>query len=355
MSRPYYYCKTCRKCSFGESQEQEDISFVQVQGRISPQLSELICLIAQEASSFEAARDILHRTLLLRISTSTVQQHSEKIGSFLLEKERQECQYTTCSIIKDLLQNKPKMPQRSYIQIDGAMINTTEGWKENKLGLIFNEADTVKKGEGEKQRVSIKKKQLVSSLGEGIDDFERRLRYHFHETGTLKSQEIVAVSDGALWIEKMIERNTPKAVHILDWFHVTEHLWDTAKKLFGEKSEKSKPWVSKYKHLIWNGKIDEALKLLSQEMQKHSKCEPLGKLYRYFEPRKEKMRYDRFRKKGYYIGSGAIEAANKYAVQSRLKKTGMRWTIEGANAIAFLKTQYHSGKWEDIWQSQEAA
>ena len=94
-----------------------------------------------------------------------------------------------------------------------------------------------------------KKKQLVSSLGEGIDDFERRLRYHFHETGTLKSQEIAAVSDGALWIEKMIERNIPKAVHILDWFHVTEHLWDTAKKFFGEKSEKSKPWVSKYKHL----------------------------------------------------------------------------------------------------------
>ena len=32
VSRPYYYCKTCRKCSFGESQEQEDISFAQPAG-----------------------------------------------------------------------------------------------------------------------------------------------------------------------------------------------------------------------------------------------------------------------------------------------------------------------------------
>ena len=66
------------------------------------------------------------------------------------------------------------------------------------------------------------------------------------------------------------------------------------------------------------------------------------------------MRYHYFRKKGYYIGSGAIEAANKYAVQSRLKRTGMRWDIEAANSIAFLKTQYHSGRWESLWLGKAA-
>ena len=340
---------------FEDVQGENGVHLIQAQGKISPQLSQVICLLSQDTSSFETAKDILQRTLLLNIFTSTIQHHSERVGALLLNKEREECKYTTCNIVKDLLQKKPKIPKRSYIQADGAMINTTEGgWKENKLAIIFDESDLVKKGEGEKQRISIKQKHLLSSLAMGISDFEERLRYWLHKTDTLKAQEIVAVSDGAPWVEKMIERNIPEAIHILDWFHVTDHLWKNAKELFGENSEKSELWVRKYKSLIWNGKINKVLKLLWQEVQRHPKCKALKKLYHYFKLRKKKMRYDYFRKKGYYIGSGAIEAANKYAVQSRLKRTGMKWTIEGANSIAFLKTQYHSGKWEEIWQNQAA-
>ena len=328
--------------------------FSQARGKISPRLSQVICLLAQEASSFETARDILRRTLLLDISTSTIEHHAEEIGSLLLEKENEECKYTTSKIIQDLLENKPKIPKRSYVQADGAMINTTTGWKENKLGIIFDEADLHRSGEGEKERISIKKKQLVSDLGGGVADFEKRLRYWLHKTDTLKAQEIVVVSDGAPWVERMFERNLVGAVHILDWFHVTEHLWDTAKNVFGEKSERCEPWICEYKDLIWNGKIEKALKALSQEMQNNPECEALAKLYHYFKRRKRKMRYNYFRKKGYYIGSGAVESANKYAVQSRLKRAGMKWTIQGANSIAFLKTQYHSGRWENIWQSKAA-
>ena len=248
----------------------------------------MICLLAQDASSFETARDILRRTLLLDISSSTVQHHSEKVGALLRGKERQEYKYTTTHIIRDLLQNRPKMAKRCYVQLDGAMINTTKGWKENKLGIIFDDADLVKRGKNEKQRISIKKKQLFSSLARGVEDFEKSLRYWLYKTDALKAEEIITLGDGAPWIEKMFERNIPKAIHILDWFHVTEHLWDTAKKLFGENSEKSELWVSKYKHLIWNGKVREALKSLSQEMRRSPKPKPLEKLYAYFEPRKEK-------------------------------------------------------------------
>jgi hypothetical protein len=37
------------------------------------------------------------------------------------------------------------------------------------------------------------------------------------------------------------------------------------------------------------------------------------------------MRYPEYRKKGYYIGSGAIESADKYVVANRMRMAGTRW------------------------------
>ena len=54
-------------------------------------------------------------------------------------------------------------------------------------------------------------------------------------------------------------------------------------------------------------------------------------------------------RRGYYIESGAVESANRYAVQDRLKKSGMMWSTKGANGIAKLKTTYLSGQWDTIW------
>jgi len=66
------------------------------------------------------------------------------------------------------------------------------------------------------------------------------------------------------------------------------------------------------------------------------------------------MQYADFREQGIYIGSGAIESANKYAIQDRLKRAGMKWSIRGANAIAYLRTQYLSKNWDNLWNQEVA-
>ena len=63
------------------------------------------------------------------------------------------------------------------------------------------------------------------------------------------------------------------------------------------------------------------------------------------------MKYDEFRSKGYNIGSGAIESANKYIVGQRLKLSGMKWTISHANAIIHLRCKYYEGKWNLFWKN----
>jgi len=67
------------------------------------------------------------------------------------------------------------------------------------------------------------------------------------------------------------------------------------------------------------------------------------------------MRYPKFRKLGLFIGSGVIEAGCRTVIGSRLKQSGMFWTVRGANAIIALRCNWLSGKFEDYWASRSAA
>ena len=60
------------------------------------------------------------------------------------------------------------------------------------------------------------------------------------------------------------------------------------------------------------------------------------------------MKYAEFRKKGYFIGSGAIESANKYLVQARLKQAGMKWLTQGASAMIHLREKIYEGNWQHV-------
>ena len=75
----------------------------------------------------------------------------------------------------------------------------------------------------------------------------------------------------------------------------------------------------------------------------------------YFERNAERMRYPEFRLQHLFVGSGVIEAACKTVIGTRLKQSGMFWTIRGANAIIALRCSHLSGKFEDYWESRSRA
>ena len=67
------------------------------------------------------------------------------------------------------------------------------------------------------------------------------------------------------------------------------------------------------------------------------------------------MRYKDFRKKRLFVGSGVIEAGCKTVVGQRLKQSGMRWTVKGANSIISLRRCLMSNRWEDFWEYNSAS
>ena len=75
----------------------------------------------------------------------------------------------------------------------------------------------------------------------------------------------------------------------------------------------------------------------------------------YFERNAERMRYPKFRRQHLFVGFGVIEAGCKTVVGSRLKQSGMFWTVRGANAIVALRCCQLNGQFEDYWEARRAA
>ena len=66
----------------------------------------------------------------------------------------------------------------------------------------------------------------------------------------------------------------------------------------------------------------------------------------YFKDNAKRMQYKYFKGKGYFVGSGVIEAGCKNVIGKRLKQSGMHWSVRGANAIIALRCSILSGKFK---------
>jgi len=273
---------------------------------------------------------------------------SENCGHALLKKEEE----------SDAVENNTELTTDTlYVEVDGSMvpIRAEEGeknhveYRENKLAVLFREED-IKFNKARTKR-DITGKRYVTSLGQGVEHFEKLTK---KKTSNYQAAKIIYLTDGAEWIDQMRIRLHPDSIHILDWYHAEEHLWNCGKSIFGDKEElRVKEFVSSLKELLWNGRVlDVCAKLLSLVKEHPKKETEIRNLYSYYYTRQTKMRYDEFRKLGYFIGSGAVESANKYLVQQRLKQAGMKWLIKGAHSILKLREKVYEGSWACVWSNK---
>jgi hypothetical protein len=96
------------------------------------------------------------------------------------------------------------------------------------------------------------------------------------------------------------------------------------------------------------GKYEEVLSIL-QSTESHMSARAPVNLIGYITNNKRNINYPDYIKKGYFIGSGAIESGNKIVLQDRLKRAGMRWNVDSAQAMLTLKSKAESNLWyEDV-------
>lgn len=282
---------------------------------------------------YEKAQEIIQRFLRIEVDAMKIHRLTNTYGE----------------LAGKLPKGRPKLPQANgvvYAQLDGSMIQTRMGWKEVKAGRIFLESDYVK-GNGEMDG-RIKHSEYVAVVGDK-DEFVKVFEQYL-EGYQLIGDRLVFVTDGATWIKNWIEDNFPQSTQILDYYHAAEHLCGFAKEYFGETENGQRGiWVETQKELLLAGKASVAIKNI-ECLPAHSKSKSArGNLLQYYRANENRMDYARFKKVGAgIIGSGAIEATHRNLIQKRLKLSGQRWTIPGAQNVLNLRCLNLSNEWKKV-------
>ena len=61
-----------------------------------------------------------------------------------------------------------------------------------------------------------------------------------------------------------------------------------------------------------------------------------------------RLNYHQYIERGLCIGSGAIESAQRTVIQSRVKKSGQRWSSDKAQNMLNLRVAKLSHKWGNV-------
>ena len=251
--------------------------------------------------------------------------------------------------------DKPEVPVVSedndesvYVMIDGSMIHTREKgesenkWKEIKVGRIYSESSRVLVS---KNRTEVTNSLYVCTLGKKDEFFNKFEPYvePYHRK--------IFIADGAKWIWNWVEDFYGDSVQILDFYHAVEKLGTYAGFAYKDNT-KRKTWLEKQKQRLKSDQVEDVLEDLRKALAKINEKTETGKalndVIRYYGSNIDRMKYGSFIKNGYLIGSGAIESAHRNVIQQRLKRSGQRWSIQGAQRIANIRAYRIGNRWEEL-------
>jgi hypothetical protein len=160
--------------------------------------------------------------------------------------------------------------------------------------------------------------------------------------------EIIALGDGAAWIWESFRIQFPHAIQIVDFHHAGERLGTLAELVYPRDSKQWKSLRRKWVAKLWSGKLDALFSSVRSVMPRR-KRKAGEKALEYFETHRDRMRYDLFRERGYFIGSGVVEAACKTIVCQRFKCSGMHWSQQGLKHLLAIRTTLLSRRYQEFW------
>jgi len=357
IERPYYLCRHCHRGQFPADREL-DIQATE----LSPGVRRMMALIGHEVP-FHRGRAQLRLLADLTVTTKAVERTAEAIGRDILARQQQEVR--RAKQLELPIAVGPRIPIL-YIQIDGTgvpvVIAETQGrqgkqpgqpahTREAKLGCVFTQTGTDAEGR------PIRDENSTSYVGaiETAEEFGLRIYTEAWRRGWNRADLKVLMGDGAVWIRNIGDQHFPGAVQIVDLYHAREHLWNLVPQLYPNDAARQKRWIMAAQDKLDNGRIESlvtALRALRPAAKEviDMVCTEAG----YFEANAERMRYPKFRRQGLFVGTGVMEAGCKTVIGSRLKQSGMFWTVRGANAIIALRCCQLSGNFEDYWEARRA-
>lgn len=175
------------------------------------------------------------------------------------------------------------------------------------------------------------------------------LRAEFNRHSGKMPKCVAFLSDGSKWLRNVKLNEFPFAMAILDFYHAIEHLEPVLSALNLTKgTKKYKEKFHYYCKRIKACKIESVIKSAEDACHK-SKRNDMSKALKYFKDNVDRMQYDKYIKEGLFIGSGPVESECKTVICSRLKQSGMFWSLRGAKGMIPLRTLEKSGRLEEFF------
>ena len=305
---------------------------------------------AQNQCSYQNAEEIMNSINGIFINDDTIRSITNYVGEIVFREDCQKAEKAYELFLRGELPYPQDKNGTLYIETDGAAINTRykdeagSTWRENKLGVIFS-SDNIHSwiDKHNERQHRIQKREYVSYMG-SCDEFKKHLLSCALKNGYGSYKKTVLISDGATWIRNLREEVFPDALQILDYYHLCENVHTFAKYLFNMDETKYNPWADDICKALKKSQFQQILKeLLPYKNKKPGAC-PIN-LYGYIENNLSSIDYATYLKKGYFIGSGAVESGNKVILQRRLKQSGMRWNTKSAQSLLTLVSKEESGLW----------
>ena len=163
---------------------------------------------------------------------------------------------------------------------------------------------------------------------------------------------IVKIADGAPDNWRFLgSAKMPPGEEVLDFYHAAEHLHAAISGEAGLKPAEVDARYNELRHVLRHhkygvGKVIRALKeMIANDSSNASACRTL----KFFQTNKKRMNYAIVAERGRMIGSGLVEAACKTLVAQRLKRSGMRWSMKGAQAILTPRGWLQSDCYDEAW------
>lgn len=322
----------------------------------SPGLARLMCWAAGQCDSYEDASRTLHRCGRLDVDARQIQRMANQMAP-LLEKQMEQPS-----------QSPPEPPVPViYVSMDGTGIpmvaqeledrvgkqpDGTARTREVKLGCVFTQHHVDEQGHPWRDLDST---TYVASF-ETAADFGHRIRREALRRNLPQAGKVIALGDGALWIWDQVALHFPDAVQILDFYHACEHLKNLAQVLEPPDSSASQALFNRWRDCLLHDQLDT---IVADSIARLPRCGPrreaADRELSYLETNRHRMLYATFRARGWFIGSGVIEAGCKTVIGKRFKQSGMFWSLPGAHNVLTLRCAYASRRFDQAWDQLSLA
>ena len=351
LERAYYHCADC---DHGFCPRDPQLGLENT--CLSPAITRMIGTVGAMVS-FEEGGQLLTELAGVAVNAKQVERTAEALGKAIAADEKQHIVATDELALPPTLYlglDGTGIPMRSS-ELSGRTGKQSDGsakTREVKLCTVWSaegrdENETPVRDVGSVTYTAAIETAATLDTDKQRSPFSERVLREATRRRFTQADRTVVIGDGAPWIWKIAQELFPRAIQIVDRFHVKEHLSVLSKLLYPHKPEQAKTWAARRHEELDSGRLPDLLRAVRRHADT---CDEARKCFQYIHNNRDRMRYPQFHAQGLCTSSGVVEAGCKVAIGTRLKRAGMHWTIAGSNSIIALRCSKLSGRFQDYWE-----